>query len=298
MMTLVYLFLSERQEAMSKYLLKAAAVGAVLCLCSPAFAARGEARKTPPDSMVVAEVNGTKITLGDIRAIQNSEPRTASLPARALLPPLRENLILLTLLSDEAKKEKINEDPEVRRLIKTTEKQILANAYLKRRITEARTKDKLQKMYEQFKKENPPQEGMSASHILVKTREEAEELIKQLQNGAGFDELVEKTAQKNGLDGGDLGVFTRETIPPEIAEVVFALKEGEITKTPVQTQYGFHILKAGPRKMMEVPSYDEVEDELIENLNMTTRDEIVKEIRAGATIKETPIEYDESGNIK
>ena len=50
--------------------------------------------------------------------------------------------------------------------------------------------------------------------------------------------------------------------------------------------------------MMEVPSYDEVEDELIEKLNMETRDEIVKEIRARATIKETPIEYDESGNIK
>jgi peptidyl-prolyl cis-trans isomerase C len=298
MITPVHLFLLERQETMSKHLLKTAAFGAVLCLCSPAFAAQGAARKTPPDSMVIAEVNGTKITLGDIRAIQNSEPRTAMVPVQAILPPLRENLILLTLLSDEARKEKVNELPDVRRMIKTAEKQILANAYLKRRITGARTKDKLQKMYERFKKENPPQEGMSASHILVKTRAEAEELIKQLQNGAGFDELVEKTAQKNGHTGGDLGVFTRETIPPEIAEAVFALKEGEITKTPVQTQYGFHILKAGPRQMMEVPSYDEVEDELIEKLNMETRDEIVKEIRARATIKETPIEYDESGNIK
>lgn len=271
------------------------AFGAVLCLCSPALAAQNAAKKTPPDSRVIAEVNGTKITLGDIRALQNSDPRAAAVPAKVLLPSLRENLILLTLLSEEAKKEKIDADPDVRRLIKAMERQILANAYLKRRIAETRTKDRLQKMYERFKKENPPQESMSASHILLKNRADAEALIKQIRSGSNFDDLLEK---EPGLDGGDLGFFTRETIPPEIAEAAFALKEGEITKTPVQSQYGFHIIKAGPRKMVEVPSYNEVEDELIEKLNMEMRDEIIKDIRDQATIRETAVEYDKSGNIK
>ena len=158
-------------------------------------------------------------------------------------------------------------------------------------------KDKLKEMYEQYKRNNPPQEEMSAAHILLKTEKEAKDVIKQLEKGADFADLANKLSENKGLEGGDLGYFTRELMVPEFSEAVFRMKEGEISKTPVKTQFGYHVIKAGPRRLTEVPSFEEMEKELAQTQASEAVEEVVKGLRKDAKIVKTPVKFDAQGNI-
>ena len=151
------------------------------------------------------------------------------------------------------------------------------------------TKEKLQKLYEQYVRDNPPQEGMTASHILVKTEAEAQEIIKKLNDGEDFGTLAGEYSIDKSAPDGSLGLFTRELMVPEFSDAAFAMKEGEISTKPVKTQYGYHIIKAGKRQMIEPPTYEEVESELIQSYRSSASADALKKLRADAKIKKNPL---------
>lgn len=138
---------------------------------------------------------------------------------------------------------------------------------------------------------------MFAAHILLKTEKEARDVIKQLEKGADFADLANKLSENKGLEGGDLGYFTRELMVPEFSEAAFRMKEGEISKTPVKTQFGWHIIKAGPRRLTEVPSFEEMEKELTQMQATEAVEEIVTGLRKKAKIVTTPVRFDAQGNV-
>ena len=267
-----------------------------LVFCSPVHAA-GNAKGDVAEDFVVATVDGKNIMLSEVVSIQQSHPQIGALPLGSVYEPLLDNLINVTVASEAGKKAKLQKDPEVKKMMKEVEEQILARVYLERRVKEMQTKDRLQKMYEQYKKDHPPQEGMYAAHILLKTEKEAKDVIKQLEKGADFGELANKVSENKGLDGGDLGFFTRETMVPEFSDAAFRMKEGEISKTPVKTKFGYHIIKAGKREMTEVPTFEELEKELTQSFNSTSVEEVLKDLRNKAKVTKTPVEFDPTGNI-
>jgi len=152
-------------------------------------------------------------------------------------------------------------------------------------------------LYEQFKKDNPPQEEMSAAHILLKTEKEAQDVIKQLEKGADFGELANKVSENKGLEDGDLGYFSRELMVPEFSEAAFAMKEGEISKKPVKTKFGYHVIKAGPRRLAETPKFEDMEKELMQTQAAQTIEQTMKDLRKKAKIVKTPVKFDANGKV-
>ena len=267
---------------------------AMLLLLSASANAAG--KKADAD-FAVATVNGGKIMLSDVQNVKAANPQIAPLPLNAIYEPLLDNLIDLTVVADAAKKEKLQDSAEFKKMMKDVERQLLARLYLEQQAKKLQTKDKLKEMYEQYKRNNPPQEEMSAAHILLKTEKEAKDVIKQLEKGADFADLANKLSENKGLEGGELGYFTRELMVPEFSEAVFRMKEGEISKTPVKTQFGYHVIKAGPRRLTEVPSFEEMEKELAQTQASEAVEEVVKGLRKDAKIVKTPVKFDAQGNI-
>ncbi len=256
------------------------------------------ADKKAAADMVVATVNGEKITLSDMEDVkQMTNPQIAALPMNAVFEPLLDNLINTQVVAQAAKEAKIQDSAEYKKTMKSLENQILMQLYLKQQAQKMQTKAKLQEMYEQYKRNNPPQEEMSAAHILLKTEKEARDVIKQLEKGADFADLANKLSENKGLEGGDLGYFTRELMVPEFSEAAFRMKEGEISKTPVKTQFGWHVIKAGPRRLTEVPSFEEMEKELTQMQASEAVEEIVTGLRKKAKIVTTPVQFDAQGNV-
>lgn len=261
-------------------------------------ASANAAGKKADADMVVATVNGVKITLSDMQDVkQMTNPQIAALPMNAVFEPLLDNLINTQVVAQAAKEAKIQDSAEYKKMMKSLENQILMQLYLKQQAQKMQTKAKLMEMYEQYKRNNPPQEEMSAAHILLKTEKEARDVIKQLEKGADFADLANKLSENKGLEGGDLGYFTRELMVPEFSEAAFRMKEGEISKTPVKTQFGWHIIKAGPRRLTEVPSFEEMEKELTQMQATEAVEEIVTGLRKKAKIVTTPVRFDAQGNV-
>ena len=203
----------------------------------------------------------------------------------------------MTIISEAAKADKVQNTAEFKKMMKSVEKQLLARLYLERQAKKKQTKAKLLEMYEQYKRNNPPQEEMSAAHILLKTEKEAKDVIKQLEKGADFAELANKVSENKGIEGGELGYFTRELMLPEFSEAAFRMKDGEISKIPVKTQYGWHVIKAGPRRLTEVPSFEKMEKELAQAQATQAVEEVVSDLRKKAKINRVPVTFDAKGNV-
>ena len=281
---------------MSKKIIAGALVA--LCVALPAQAAKTKAKTAETASdLVVATVNGDKITLSEVENIHSSNPQLAGVPLQSIYEPLLENIIDLSVVADAAKAEKVQETPEYKKMMKDFEKQLMARFYLEQRAKKEQTKEKLEAMYEQFKKDNPPQEEMSAAHILLKTEKEAKDVIKRLEKGADFAELANKLSENKGLEDGDLGYFSRELMVPEFSEAAFAMKEGEISKTPVKTKFGYHVIKAGPRRLSEAPKFEDVEKELMQAQAAQIVEKTMKDLRKKAKIVKTPVKFDSNGKV-
>ncbi len=256
------------------------------------------ADKKADADFVVATVNGTKIMLSEVQDVkENANPQLAALPMNAVFDPLLENLVDMTIISEAAKADKVQNTAEFKKMMKSVEKQLLARLYLERQAKKKQTKAKLLEMYEQYKRNNPPQEEMSAAHILLKTEKEAKDVIKQLEKGADFAELANKVSENKGIEGGELGYFTRELMLPEFSEAAFRMKDGEISKIPVKTQYGWHVIKAGPRRLTEVPSFEKMEKELAQAQATQAVEEVVSDLRKKAKINRVPVTFDAKGNV-
>lgn len=267
-----------------------------LCIAMPAQAAKTKAKAAQTD-LVVATVDGNNITLSEIESVRASNPQLSALPLESVYEPLLDNIIDLNVVAAAATAEKVQNTPEFKKMTKEFEKQLLARYYLEQQAKKNQTKEKLEALYDQFKKDNPPQEEMSAAHILLKTEKEAQDIIQQLQKGADFAELANKVSENKGLEGGDLGYFSRELMVPEFSEAAFAMKEGEISKKPVKTKFGYHVIKAGPRRLSETPKFEDVEQELMQMQAAQSVEETMQKLRKKAKIVKTPVKFGADGKV-
>jgi peptidyl-prolyl cis-trans isomerase C len=109
----------------------------------------------------------------------------------------------------------------------------------------------------------PPEEEISARHILVETEEEAKALITELDAGKDFAELAkEKSTGPSAGQGGDLGFFTKGRMVPEFEAAAFEITPGEYGKEPVKTQFGWHVIKVEERRETAPPAFEEVADQV------------------------------------
>lgn len=180
-----------------------------------------------------------------------------------------DELIKTELLYLQAKKEGMDNNPEYVSKIEDYKKFALVSMMFEKiiasqsKVTEKEAKDYYGKNKENF---TMPQQ-IKASHILVKTRSEAEEILKEVSKGTSFGALAKNRSidTNSAENGGDLGFFSKGEMSPEFEEVAFSLKKGEISK-PVKSRYGHHIIKVTDRKEGNTVEFSRVKDIIIQKL--------------------------------
>lgn len=236
---------------------------------------------------VLATVDGTPIRRSDVAAVQRTLPaQFQQVPVEVLYPAVVERLIDSKLVANAGRKDKLEDDPEVKRRLAQFEDRLIQDVYLTRRVEAAVTDKALRERYDTFVKANPPKEEVSARHILVQTEAQAKEVIGELAKGGDFAEIAKaKSMDPSGKSqGGSLGFFSREDMVPEFSAAAFAMKAGETSKTPVKTQFGWHVIKVEERRQ-NAPSFDEMREQLTTELSQEIVGEVVGKLREGAKVE-------------
>ena len=149
----------------------------------------------------------------------------------------------------------------------------------------------MRKAYENFIGDTAVREEIKASHILLETKNEAENVIKLLKKGQLFSDLAKTySTGPSGPTGGDLGWFTRGKMVPSFEKAAFDLEEGEITKTPVQTQFGWHVIKISKKRLPEPPNFESVKFQLAQDIERRVVAKTIEELKAKAKIEKMSVE--------
>lgn len=241
-----------------------------------------------PSTVVVAIVNGQKIMLSEVVSAQaNLSAQYRQLPLQLIFPQLLDQVIDGKLVSVEGRKANLQNDPDVKRRLALVEDQLIQQAYLLKEIDKKITPEALKARYDKFIKDTPPEEEVHARHILVKTEDEAKAIIAELAKGGDFDKIAKdkSTDTASGPQGGDLGYFKKGDMVAEFADAAFAMKKGEVSKVPVKTQFGFHVIKVEDRRTAPPPKFEEVEDQLRSEMSREIVTAMLDDLRSKAKIE-------------
>ena len=194
---------------------------------------------------VIAEVNGFKILSSDIeKARQQLPQKFQEYPKTVVDEFLLNNILNTRLVADAARKEGLDKNENVAQRLQRIEDQILNAIYFDRKIKQHVTNDKLKVRYRDYLQSTNATIEIRARHILVQTREQALEVIGRLKNGENFQDLAKSVSTgPSKTNGGDLGYFTRDKMVAPFSKAAFSTSVGEFTAVPVQTQFGWHIIK-------------------------------------------------------
>jgi len=241
-------------------------------LSGPALA-EGETADT-----VVASVNGTQVTLGQMIAMKESLPAEyQSLPDDVLFKGIYDQLVQQEVLAQSVK----DLGPRALATLENDKRGYVSGLAIQGIVKEAVTDEALQKAYDDRFKDAKPQTEYSAAHILVATEEEANALKAELAGGADFAELAKakSTDTGSGANGGDLGWFGLGMMVKPFEDAVVGAKVGEVTG-PVKTDFGYHLILVKETRVAEKPTLDQLRDELaqqVENAAITAKiDELTK----------------------
>ncbi len=260
-----------------------------LLLAAPAFA---QDAATPAagadDSKVVARVNGDAITAGDVKKeMEQLPPQLAQVPMQAIYPQLLEQLVIERAVKQAGYAQKLQDDATVKSRLKDAEGKIVADEYLRRQVKASVSEDAIKKSYEDYKKGFKAEPEARASHILVKTEAEANDLIKQLKGGADFAKLAaEKSDDKAAAKrGGDLGWFKKADMVQAFSDAAFAMKPGEVSTKPVKSEFGWHVIKLVEKRQSQPAPYEAMKPQLEAKLDQAQAQKTVKEIIGKAKVE-------------
>jgi peptidyl-prolyl cis-trans isomerase C len=242
---------------------------------------------TAPADPVVAKVNGQPIYLSDLQAAAQGLPdNMRGMPPQMLFPMLLDQLIDGRALVIEAKREGLQKDPAVARQVQAAEDHALQSALLSKEVGPKVTDEAVKARFEKDQASKPPEEEVRASHILVANEADAKKIIAELNGGADFATLAKaNSTDPGGKTGGDLGFFKKDDMVPEFAAAAFALKPGEITQTPVHTQFGWHVIKLVERRTAPPPTFDQAKDDLRQKMIQEYVQQAVAQAQTGVTVQ-------------
>jgi len=236
---------------------------------------------------IVANVNNEDISLETmIHAMNELPPEIQSQPFMSYYEDLLERVIDIKLFAQEGKKMKLDEEPSVRAAIDFVIEKVLMQAFLSKYVQENIKEENLKASYNNFIADETSREEIKASHILMDTESEAIDVINMLNDGDDFAELAKnKSTGPSGPSGGDLGWFKRGQMVPPFEKAAFSLNKNEITQIPVQTQFGWHVIKIFDKRIPEAPSYENMKSKLIQDLERKIVSKKIQDLRNDALIE-------------
>ncbi len=239
------------------------------------------------DDKPAALVNGVSVPQArvDLR-VKVATQQTQQPDSPDLRSKVREELITLEVISQAAVKAGLDKQPETVQRLELTKQNILADALVQEYVkSHPVTDDMLKKEYENFKKRVGNTE-YKLSHVLVGTEDEAKKAAAELKKGAKFA----KVAKSMSLDtsskdkGGDLGWTVPAKFVQPLADAVLKLKKGQVSE-PVQTQYGWHIIKLEDTRDLKLPALDEMKANLENSMQQQAIAKYIEELRSKAKVE-------------
>jgi peptidyl-prolyl cis-trans isomerase C len=249
-------------------------------------AALDEMAKEDP---LLARVNGQEIRWSDVAESARDLPEEYRSQVEVIFPALLQRLIDVRLIVWAAREAGLAADEDVRALVTAFEERMISEAFIRRQVADRVTLAMVRARYDAYVERLAARAEVRARHILVDSEDAAKEIIAALEAGADFAELArERSLGPTAGPGGDLDYFTRENMTPAFAEAAFALEVGDYSRTPVKTDFGWHVIKVEDRRAEEVPGFFEMRAELREKISRELMDELLRDLRERAEIELYP----------
>ena len=246
-----------------------------------------------PGSIVAAKINNHVISAQDVLNAINTLPQNVKKrPLPEIYPRIVNELINQYLITKRAYEEKIDLNTNVINLIQKSKDQILAKYWLNNFVRNETREEKINQFYDNYLKSFSGFKEANASHILVKTREEAISIIEKLNKQSNFSELARiHSTGPSGKNGGELGWFAPGQMVKGFENATFALKKGETTQEPVETKFGFHIIKLNDIRDAKPKKLDEIRENIIDQITKNSLANLEKKIRKNHEI--TIVDFDD-----
>lgn len=236
------------------------AIAAVCALLAMPLSAQDGGTSGVDADTVVATVNGTEITIGHMLIARATLPQQfQQLPDEVLFPGILDQLVQQTVLQQSfdgelARRVQIQIENETRSLV--------AGEVIEGILQAALTDEAIQEIYNRDYADAAPGEEYNASHILLETEEAALAVKAEVDGGADFAAVArEKSTGPSGPGGGSLGWFGTGAMVPDFEAAVIALEVGEVSD-PVQTQFGWHVIKLNEVRAKAAPTVEDVREEI------------------------------------
>ena len=256
--------------------------------CSVFIAALGiTPLKAQEPSDVVAKVGDTEITEAHLAlAAQDLGQELSRFPPTEWRKMLTEVMIEMQLLAEAARRDGLDKDPDFLTQLAFLELKALRTAYLARKMEGLVSDDDVKAAYDEAYAGFEGPEEIQARHILVDDKAEAEAIIVELDGGADFAELAkEKSTGPSGPNGGDLGYFTTGQMVKPFEDAAFALEAGAVTSEPVETRFGWHVIKVEDKRKQPAPALEQVAGEIRQQLVRDKYAEVIDGLRNEFTVE-------------
>ncbi len=237
---------------------------------------------------VVARVNGKDITAAEVQmATDVFGEQLAQVPEAQRQSMVVDALVDMHVMADAAKAAGVADSPKYKARMSFLEAQALRNTYVEDQVQGKISEDEIKARYEKDIAGYTPPEEVHARHILVKTEDEANAILKQLASGGDFAAIAKEKSEDPGSkdNGGDLGFFAKGQMVPEFETEAFSLKPGETSTKPIKTQFGYHIIKVEERRTQPVPTLDQVREQVIQMVQRDKYQDTLAKMRGEAKIE-------------
>ncbi len=233
---------------------------------------------------VVATVNDQPITLGEMIVMKQSiqDPGMAEMPDQALWDMMLDQLIRQTAVAETG-----TENAGARAQVELQRRNALAAAAVTAVAEVEPTEAEVKATYDKLFAEMGEGTEYSAAHILVKTEDEAKAIKAELDGGADFGALAEeKSTDNSGPNKGDLGWFSPEQMVEPFGNAVKAMEKGQVSD-PVETQFGWHVIKLNDSRERQAPALDEVREQVVQMVRREKVEAEIQKIVTAAKVEKT-----------
>jgi len=235
----------------------------------------------------LAVVNGKPVPSSRVEALKQQVERSGKPVTPEILAQIKEELIAREIFMQEARKRGLEASEDYKTQLELARQSLLirelfANFQKKNPVTDT----EIQAEYDKFVAANGGKE-YRARHILVEKEDEAKVLIADLKKGGKFEDLAKKASKDpgSGANGGDLDWANAASYVPEFSNAMVKLEKGQLTETPVKSQFGFHIIRVDDVREAQLPKLDEVKPQITQQLTQSKLGKFQEDLRAKAKVK-------------
>jgi peptidyl-prolyl cis-trans isomerase C len=240
----------------------------------------------PASAQNLAIVNGKAIPSSRVEAMVKQMVQQGQKDSPEMRSMIKDELINREILAQEADRQGVSARPEIKNQVDLARQSIVIRALAQEFIAKNPVKeDEMKAEYDKFKSQSQGKE-YHARHILVEKEDEAKAIITKLKGGGKFEELAAQSKDPgSAAQGGDLGWAPADAFVKPFSDAMIALNAGEYTQTPVQTQFGYHVIKLEESRDAQLPSFEEVKPQIAESLQQRKLQQFQQDLKKKAKIQ-------------